>query len=313
MKDYSVVDRRKCSFLILSKAIPLAYAPYIGAEAVSLYILYASLADQGNAVIEPDDLREFLDMDAESLERCNQVLEEYGLVKLENREHNGKIVSNCYVLQPPPLPQTLYQDLRKKTLTGYIEGVLDFAPAESPRKRRRTRQPLVTAAKLITKLYQGIGRGKADIFERESGKKHIGDLLDAGYSLEDIDFAIEWSLENALGEVEDFSSIKNLVGRAVAAREEYMTKRTQQAKAEVRDQGEEQIERKMVEAYRNIMSDGEKKRLRERVMAEILKDERINEEFVTEQYVIAEENKIIRGEYLPRRTQRTKARRAGKL
>ncbi len=147
----------------------------------------------------------------------------------------------------------------------------------------------------------GIGRGKADIFERESGKKHIGDLLDAGYSLEDIDFAIEWSLENALGEVEDFSSIKNLVGRAVAAREEYMTKRTQQAKAEVRDQGEEQIERKMVEAYKNIMSDGEKKRLRERVMAEILKDERINEEFVTEQYLIAEENKIIREEYLPRR------------
>ncbi len=303
MKDYAVVDRRKCSFLILSKAIPLAYAPYIGAEAVSLYLLYASLADQGNAVIEPDDLKEFLDMDDESLEKCNQVLEEYGLVKLEKHEHNGRIVSNCYVLQPPPLPQTLYQDLRKKTLTSYIEDVLDFVPAESPRKRRRTRQSLVTAAKLINKLYQGLGQGKADIFEREAGKKHIGDLLEEGYSLEDIDFAIEWSMENAISELEDFSSIKNLIERAIAAREEYMTRRTQQAEEEVKDQEEEQIERKMVDAYRNIMSDGEKKNLRERVMVEILKDERINEEFVTEQLIIIKENEIIRKEYLRRGTE----------
>ena len=299
MKDYTVVDERKCSFLILAKAIPLAYAPYIGAEAVCLYLLYASLADQGNAIIEPEDLKEFLNMDDESLEKCNQTLEEYGLVKLESREHNGKIVSNCYVLQPPPLPQTLYQDLCKKRLTGYIEGTLDFVPAEPPRKRRQ-RQPLVTAPKLITKLYQGIGRGKADIFERESGKKHIGDLLEKGYSLEDIDFAIEWSLENARSEIEDFSSIKDLIERAMAAREEYMAKRTQQAEEEVKGNEEEEIGRKVVDAYRNIMSDAEKKKLRKRVMAEILKDERINEEFVTEQLIVIKENEIIRTEYLHR-------------
>ncbi len=301
MKDYSVVDRRKCSFMILSKAIPLAYAPYVGAEAVSLYLVYASLADQGNASVEPDDLKEFLNMDDESLEKCNQVLEEYGLIKLENHEHNGRIVSNCYVLQPPPLPQTLYQDLSKKTLTSYIEDVLDVAQAESPRKQKRTRQPLVTAAKLIAKLYQGIGQGKADIFERESGKKHISSMVKDGYSLEDIDFAIEWSLENAISEVEDFSSIKSLIGRAMAAREEYMNKRTQQAEEEVKGQEEEQIERKMVDAYRNIMSDGEKKKLRERVRAEILKDKRINEEFVTEQLMIIKENEVIRREYLHRK------------
>lgn len=298
MKDYSVIDRRKCSFMILSKAIPLAYAPYVGPEAVSLYLVYASLADQGNASVEPDDLKEFLNMDDESLEKCNQVLEEYGLIKLENQEHNGRIVSNCYVLQPPPLPQTLYQDLRKKALTSYIEDVLDVAQAESPRKQKRTRQPLVTAAKLIAKLYQGIGPGKADIFERESGKKHISSMVKDGYSLEDIDFAIEWSLENAISEVADFSSIKDLIERAIEAREEYMNKRTRQAEEEVKGQEEEQIERKMVDAYRNIMSDGEKKRLRERVMAEILEDERINEEFVTEQLIIIKENEVIRREYL---------------
>ena len=299
MKDYTVVDRRKCSFLILSKAIPLAYAPYIGAEAVSLYLLYASLADQGNAVIEPEDVKEFLSIDDGSLEKCNQVLEEYGLIKLEDHEHNGRIVSNCYVLQPPPLPQTLYQDLRKKKLTGYIEDVLDFVPAEPPRKQRQ-RQSLVTAAKLITKLYQGIGKGKADIFEREAGKKHVGALLKNGYSLEDIDFAIEWSLENAGGEIEDFSSIKDLIERAMTAREEYMAKRTQQAEEEVKGREGEEIERKMVDAYKNMMSDAEKKRMRERVMAEILKDPRINEEFVTEQLIIIKENELIRTEYLPR-------------
>jgi hypothetical protein len=300
MKEYSVVDRRKCSSLILDKAIPLAYAPYIGAESVCLYLLYASLADQGNAFIEPDDVREFLGMDSESLEKCNQTLEEYGLIKLENHEHNGRIVSNCYVLQPPPLPQTLYSDLRKKALAKYVEDVLGFMPAESPRKSKRKRRPLITASKLITKLYKGIGNGKVDVFERESGKKHIGDLMQKGYSLEDIDFAIEWSLENARGEIEDFSSIKSLMDRAIAAREEYMTKRTQQAEQEVKLQEEEQIERKMVEAYRKMMPDAEKKRLRERVMEEIRQDKRINEEFVTEQLIIIKENEIIRKEYLRR-------------
>lgn len=284
--------------MILSKAIPLAYAPYIGAEAVSLYLLYASLADQGNALVEPDDLKEFLDMDSESLEKCNQVLEEYGLVKLENHEHNEKIVTNCYVLQPPPLPQTLYQDLRKKTLTSYIEDVLDFVPAKPVTKRSRPRQSLVTPAKLIAKFHKGMGKGRADIFEREAGKKNISDLIEKGYSLEDIDFAVEWGLENARNEIEDFSSVKNLIERAIAAREEHMVERTQRVKEEVKDQEEEQIKRKMVDAYRNMMSDIERKRLRERVTAELLKDEKIKEEFISEQLIIIKENEIIRKEYL---------------
>jgi hypothetical protein len=300
MKEYSVVDRRKSSFLLLDKAIPLAYAPYIGAEAICLYLLYASLADQGNASIEPDDLKEFLGMDTESLEKCNQTLEEYGLVKLENREHNGRIVSNCYVLQPPPLPRTLHLDLRKKALAKYVEDILGFMPTESPTQSKRRRRPLITPSKLITKLYKGIGNGKVDVFERESGKKHISDLVQKGYSLEDIDFTIEWSFENARDEIEDFSSIKELMDRAIAAREEYMAKRTQQAEQEVKRQEEGIIERKMVEAYRNMMSDVEKKRLRERVMEEIRQDKRINEEFVTEQLIVIKENEIIRKEYLRR-------------
>jgi len=300
MTEYSVVDRRKSSFLILDKSIPLAYAPYIGAEAICLYLLYASLADQGNASIEPDDLREFLGMDSESLEKCNQTLEEYGLIKLENREHNGRIVSNCYVLQPPPLPRTLHSDLRKKALAKHVEDILGFVPAESPQRKKRTRRTWITPTRLITNLYKGIGNGKVDIFERESGKRHISDLLQQGYSLEDIDFAIEWSLENARDEIEDFSSIKNLIKRAIAAREEYMAKRTRQVEREVKQQEGEEIERKMVEAYRKMMPDSEKKRLRERVMEEIRQDKRINEEFVTEQLVIIKENEIIRKEYLKR-------------
>jgi len=300
MNEFSVVDRRKRSFLILDKSIPLAYTPYIGTESVCLYLLYASFADQGNTSIEPNDLKEFMDIDSESLDKCNQTLEEYGLIKLEDHEHNGRIVTSCYVLQPPPLPQTLCNDLRKKALAKYIEEVLDLAPAESPRVSTRKRRPLITATKLITKLYDGIGNGKVDVFERESAKKHISDLSQKGYSLEDIDFAIEWSLENARNEIEDFSSIKELMDRAIAAREEYMTRRTQQAKQEVKSQEKEEIERKMVEAYRRMMSDTEQKRLRERVMEEIRQDKKINEEFVSEPLIIIKENEIIRKEYLRR-------------
>ncbi len=298
MKEFSVIDKRNRPFLILDKAIPLAYGPHIGAEAVYLYLLYASLTDLSGGFIESDDLKEFLGMDDESLEKCNQTLEEYGLIKLEDHEHNGRIVSSCYILQPPPLPQTLFQDLRKRGLAKYVEGVLDFAPVESARKTRRTRRPLITASKLITNLYKGIGIGKVDIFERESGKKHIGDLLEAGHSLEDIDFAIEWALEKARDEVEDFSSIKNLIDRAIADREEHMAKRTQRAKQEVKGQENEEIQRKMVEAYRKMMPEADEKRLRQQVMEEIRKDKRINEEFVTEQLIIIMENEIIQREYL---------------
>ena len=104
----------------------------------------------------------------------------------------------------------------------------------------------------------------------------------------------------ALSQVEDFSSIKDLIDRAIADREEHMAKRTQQAKQEVRDQGKEEIERKMVEAYRKMMPETEEKRLRQRVMEEIRKDKRINEEFVTEQLIVIMENEIIQKEYLKR-------------
>lgn len=301
MNEYSIVDRRRRSFLILDKAISLAYAPYIGAESVCLYLLYASLADhQGSASIEPEELIEFLGMNSESMEKCNQTLEEYGLIKLEDHEHNGRIITNCYVLEPPPLPQTLYQDLRKKSLTKYIEDVLEFVPAESPKKSTRPRRSLITESKLITKLYQGIGVRKIDIFEREAGKKHVKDLVGMGYSLEDIDFAVEWSLEKAINQIEDFSSIKALIETAIEAREKYMAEQTQQAKKEVKGQGEEEIERKMVEAYRKMMPEAEEKRLRQQVMEKIRQDERMNEEFVTEQLLIIMENEIIRKEYLKR-------------
>ena len=300
MNEYSIVDRRSQSFLILDKAIPLAYAPYIGAESVGLYLLYSALANHGTASIEPEELIEFLGMDSESMGKCNQTLEEYGLIKLEDHEHNGRIITNCYILKPPPLPQTLYQDLRTKSLTKYIEDVLEFVPAESPRKSTRTRRSLITESKLITKLYQGIGVRKVDIFEREAGKKHIKELVEDGYSLEDIDFAIEWSLEKAISQIEDFSSIKTLIGSAIEAREKYMAEQTQEAKQEVKGQGEEEIERKMVEAYRKMMPEAEEKRLRQQVMEKIRQDERMNEEFVTEQLLIIMENEIIRKEYLKR-------------
>ena len=298
MSEYSILDKRKSPFVILHKAIPLAYAPYIGAEATSLYLLYASLADQGNASIEFDDVKDFLGINDESLEKCNKVLEEYGLIKLENHEHNGKIIVNCYVLHPPPFPQTLYADLSKKSLSKYIEGVLDFTPTETPTKPKRVRQSLITTTKLINNFYRIMGNGKIDIFEREAGKRHINDLLKEGYSLEDIDFTIEWCFENARNEMEDFSSIKNFIAQALKAREEYLDRRSQKAEEEAEQQEQEEIERKMVEAYRKLMSDSEKDKIRERVIEELRQDKRINQEFVTEQLIVIKENEIIRKELI---------------
>lgn len=301
MDQYSVIDKRKCPFLIMDKSIALAYAPYIGMESVCLYMIYASLADQGSASIEQGDLKDFLGIDDSALEKANKTLEEYGLIKLEVHEYNGKIISNCYVLQPPPFPRTLYADLRKKALVkDIIEDVLSVITEEPSRKAKRTRRPLITPAKLITKFYSRMGNGKADVFEREAGKKHISDLLQKGYSLEDIDFTIEWSFEHARGEIEDLSSIKDLIDRAIEDREKHLTERSKKAQKEAKHIENEDLERKMVESYRKMMSDAEKKMLRERVMEMIKQDKRINPEFITEQLIIIKENEIIREEYLRR-------------
>jgi len=107
-------------------------------------------------------------------------------------------------------------------------------------------------------------------------------------------------LENARDEIEDFSSIKNLIDKALKAREEYIAKKSEKVEKEAGQQEQEEIERKMIEAYRKLMSDAEKKKLRERVMNELRQDKRINEEFVTEPLIIIKENEIIRREYLKR-------------
>ena len=300
MDEYSVLDKRKYPILIIDKSIPLAYAPYVGAESVCLYLIYISIADQGISLFNSDDVRDFIGIDSVNLEECNKKLEEYGLIKLETHEHNGKIINTCHILQPPPFPRTLYADLQNKALVrDFIQDTLNISPVEqkqAPVKRVRT--SLVTPTKIITKFYSMIGNGKLDIFERESGKKHLSDLQNSGYSLDDIDFAIDWGFEHAREEIEDLSSIADIIEKAISAREKYIAERSQQAEKEARSQDNEDIERKMIEAYKKMMSDSEKKALRDRVMDMIKQDKRINLEFVTEQLIIIKENEIIREEYL---------------
>ncbi|MGQ9608922.1 MAG: hypothetical protein ACUVWN_06460 [bacterium] len=299
MDEYSVIDKRKCRYIIMDKSIPLAYAPYIGVEAVCLYLIYASLADYGVTSIESDAIKDFIGISEEKLKECNNTLEEYGLIKIENQEHDGKIVNKCYVLQTPPLPSTLAIDLRKKSLVkDILDEIVQISPSEMKVQPKRARSTLITIPKLINKFYSKAGNGSVDIFEREAGKKHINNLLKKGYSLEDIDFTIEWGFANARDEIDDISSIGNLIDRAIADREEHIAKRTKQAEEEAKRQYNEEIERKMVESYRMMMSDSEKKLLRERAMNIIRQDSRINLEFVTEQLIIIKENEIIRNEYL---------------
>ncbi|HGE69678.1 TPA: hypothetical protein ENX78_02510 [Candidatus Poribacteria bacterium] len=303
MDEYSVLDKRKYPVLVVDKSIPLAYAPYIGADSVCLYLIYVSIADQGVSSFNSDEIMDFIGIDNARLDECNKKLEEYGLIKLEAHEHNGRIINTCHILQPPPIPRTLYADLQNKALVrDFIKDILIQSPAEqkqAPVKRVRT--SLVTPNKIITKFYSMMGNGKLDIFEREAGKKHINDLQKKGYSIDDIDFAIEWGFEHAREQIEDFSSIADIIDKAISARDKYIYERQQQAEREAKSQENEELERKMIEAYKKMMSDAEKKALRERVMEMIKQDKRINLEFVTEQFIIIKENEIIREEYLKKK------------
>jgi len=155
---------------------------------------------------------------------------------------------------------------------------------------------------IVSGFYKGIGQKKITVAKRERAEKNLKEIIDDGFSLTDIQFAVKWTLENAKEELYDFSIIKHTIGQAMAAKAEADANEARKAEIEriaSLEQEERQRmeeERERVEAHKQGLAPEERAKLREKAQKEIRSMDGIKEEFVSEVLIEAKENEILKAE-----------------
>ncbi|MDQ1329423.1 MAG: hypothetical protein QG641_2713 [Candidatus Poribacteria bacterium] len=153
---------------------------------------------------------------------------------------------------------------------------------------------------IIDLFYKGIGQTKISQRKRERAKKCFEELIQDGFSQEDIVFAINWTIKNAKEKPYDFALIKDTIGQAMAAEKEIEAEEQKSLEKEQNRTRQLEEEKKLVEereritTYKESLSPKQRSELRERALHEIRKTKGIKEEFITEIFIESKENEIIR-------------------
>lgn len=160
----------------------------------------------------------------------------------------------------------------------------------------------LSTREIVSNFYRGIGQKRVTKAKREKAEECIKELLDEEFSLEDIQFAVQWTLDNSKEDIYDFSIIKHTVGQAIANREKLETEKVRKLKKEKIARQEEEAERRKEEeraelrVHKDELSKGEREGLRKRAMDEIRKMEGIKSQFITDMLIEARENEILKSE-----------------
>ncbi len=153
---------------------------------------------------------------------------------------------------------------------------------------------------IVTGFYSSIKQDKISKGKRESAEKVIKELLQDGFSMEDIQFAVEWTPENAKEKVYDFSIIKHTIGQAIAAKAEVekaaalRSAREEARRREQADREAEEAERGKLEAHKASLSDEERAALRQQAENAIKASGEYKAAFITDALIEAKENEILR-------------------
>ncbi len=145
---------------------------------------------------------------------------------------------------------------------------------------------------IILYFYKRIGHDKISKEKRERAKKVVEELLQDGFSIDDIQFAATWSVENAKEKPYDFSILKHTIGQAVAVKKKQNAKKKAVAGERERERRRKEKEATIKE-YKGSLSPEERQKLREQAEASIRNSGQFKAEFVTEALVAAKENEII--------------------
>ena len=153
---------------------------------------------------------------------------------------------------------------------------------------------------IIFNFYRGIGQKKVTKAKREKAEKCIEELLNEEFNLEDIQFAVQWTLENSKEDIYDFAIIKHTISQAIVdkeKREAEKARKLEREKMVLKDQeserrNEEEIAK--LRAHKEELSKEERTELRKKAMDEIEKMEGVKKEFITPILIEAKENEMLK-------------------
>lgn len=154
---------------------------------------------------------------------------------------------------------------------------------------------------IITSFYRKIGQPRISREKRARAKGIIRELQNDGFTLDDIRYAVGWTVRNARRDIYDFAIIRHTIGQALGEREK--TEEREQAERMERQKRLElerqEQEREELRAYKASMDESERSALREQALAEIGKMEGIRPEFIGEALIEAKENELLRASMSP--------------
>ena len=167
-------------------------------------------------------------------------------------------------------------------------------------KDRRDLKDSLSPRGIISGFYKGIGQKRVTTIKRERAEKCIKELLNEKFNLEDIQLAVQWTLENSKEDIYDFSIIKHTIGQAIADREKLEAEKARKLEKEKIALQEKEAERRNEEEFAELrthkekLSKAKRTELRKKAMDEIAKMEGVKEEFVTPILIETKENEILR-------------------
>jgi hypothetical protein len=158
----------------------------------------------------------------------------------------------------------------------------------------------LSLSNIIDLFYKSIGQTKISKAKRERATKCFEELILDGFTNDDIQFAIEWSLTNMKEKPYDFSIIKDTISQAMAQKDKIQKEQKLQIEKEIsktqkeEQEKEEAIERENIITIKQNLNPTERSELRNGALELIKNTEGIKEHLITEVLVEAKENEILR-------------------
>ena len=154
-------------------------------------------------------------------------------------------------------------------------------------------------SEIISDFYKGIGQTKISKSKKEKAENNIVELLNDSFSIEDVEFAVEWTLKNTTEKIYDFSIIKHTIGQAVAEKKKIDNQKAKRLEIESvaseKQKEEERGARELakIKAHKETMNPKDRANLHKRADAEIRNSGKYREEFITEILIESKENELI--------------------
>jgi len=190
---------------------------------------------------------------------------------------------------------------KDKSVVSINNAQRGHAQKEHPLKDNKDNiKDSLSSRDIISAFYKDIGQKRVTKTKREKAEKYIEELLNEEFSLEDIQFAVQWTLENSKEDIYDFAIIKHTISQAIVDKEKLEAEKARKLEKEKMAIQEQEAERRNEEelaklkAHKEELSEVERTELYKKAMDEIAKMEGVKKEFVTPILIEAKENEILK-------------------